>query len=173
MAGVFSSTLAGLSVTPIVTGAAGDEIEVDGTHVFWRNPSGNILKTSTAGGSSTTIFSSPSRTFALSSDAVYVVTGYPTSDIWRALKAGAVPEKVATGQKEVVDIIADNAHVYWTVPGGPNAGSIMRLKLAGGTPELFINAITLPQYLALDDKAVYWTSPGSGGEKGGVFKVAK
>ncbi|MBI5533770.1 MAG: hypothetical protein HY898_13705 [Deltaproteobacteria bacterium] len=70
----------------------------------------------------------------------------------------------------------DASTVYWTNGGsGPNSGTVMRVGLSGGAPDVVASNQDAPAGIAVDATAVYWTSLGSndGSPDGEVIKIAK
>ncbi len=73
--------------------------------------------------------------------------------------SGPRPETVlATGQAGPSALATDGTHLYWTNTAG---GELMRLPLAGGTPERLVSGQSQPRKLALGPTHVYWANRGS------------
>jgi hypothetical protein len=75
-----------------------------------------------------------------------------------ACTSGLRPETVlASGQAGPSSLASDGAFLYWTNRSG---GQVMRMPLAGGTPEQRASGQNQPQGIALSATHVYWANRG-------------
>src|SRR5688572_28031779 len=65
---------------------------------------------------------------------------------------------LASGQAGPSALATDGTHLYWTNTTG---GELMRMPLAGGTPERIVSGQSQPRKLALSATHVYWANLGS------------
>ena len=74
-----------------------------------------------------------------------------------------------SGQAAPVALAVDTTHVYWLNSGvidalqNPGTGSLMRLALTGGAPEILVSEIASPISLIVDDTHAYWGLAAAGG----------
>ncbi|HVZ74604.1 MAG TPA: hypothetical protein VHJ20_19615 [Polyangia bacterium] len=68
-------------------------------------------------------------------------------------------------------VVADATNVYWTEHGHgtaiPSDGAVMKMPLAGGTPEALVSGLHGPGDMALDGDTLYW-----GNTDGRIMKVS-
>jgi hypothetical protein len=69
------------------------------------------------------------------------------------------PTVLATGMAlgEIVSygkVVSDGQHVYWSE--GSGGGTIRRVAVTGGTPQILATGLSLPDGIDLDDTSVYW-----------------
>jgi len=77
----------------------------------------------------------------------------------RVLKAGGMPETIASGVAGPVFVTADDENVYWLSFGDTALrGALSRAPIGGGpTTKLVETPGLIFSGLALDDEAVFWT----------------
>jgi sugar lactone lactonase YvrE len=69
------------------------------------------------------------------------------------------PVNIATGQNNPFAVAFDSDYVYWTNHGTVSGdASVMRVPLAGGTPQLVARDQTSASFLVVDASNVYWTN---------------
>ncbi|MGH1346005.1 MAG: hypothetical protein ACRBN8_30855 [Nannocystales bacterium] len=99
------------------------------------------------------------RDLAVKGSYAYVPTGQwfgrgpgePEGKIVRVSLSGGARSDLATGQPGPVSVAVDNEHVYWTCQG-----AVMRVSVAGGSPERFAEfEDDYPWHIVLDQERVY------------------
>jgi len=90
----------------------------------------------------------------------------------RAPASGDEPSKTLISmQQNPLAITVDGEHIYWVNAGSLSVsadgsvvrdGSILRVKIAGGDPELLADEQAVPYAIAIDTGHVYWTNLGDG-----------
>lgn len=78
-------------------------------------------------------------------------------------RGSAEPLTMATGDdgKHARGLALDATHAYWTTgrvvaDGVPSGGSLMRVALEGGAPEVLVSDLMLPGEIAVDAHNAYW-----------------
>ena len=94
-------------------------------------------------------------------ETVYYTTG---TEVMSMPAAGGRPVMLASGQRNVVALAADDQRLYWAAAGHgayeglPPDGQIFSIPLAGGPATTLAAAQPWPRALTVDDVNVYWTS---------------
>lgn len=110
--------LSGAGLTTIITGAnvaAGTQIYVNGSTLYWTNTSGAIMKATTAGASVATVVAGPTYATSIVADATHLYwTATATGCIGRCTLAGAEVEKEwITGLSAPRGVFVNSERVYW------------------------------------------------------------
>lgn len=84
------------------------------------------------------------------------------------------PDAIASAQIDVIQITADDTHVYWLTGGGnAGAGALHRAELDGTNPITVADRIVNPVSLAASDTHVYILDRGDGSGDGTLWRLPK
>ena len=95
---------------------------------------------------------------------LYYTTG---TEVMSVPVVGGAPTVLATGQRRVVALAADDQRLYWAAAGHypslgiPADGEIASMPLAGGAPTVLAAGQRIPSAIAVDEMNVYWTAGGA------------
>ncbi len=157
---------ASLTTPPVLAGGTHPwAIAIDGSRVFWNaNGDGNIWRTPTESGTSTTVAIALNGPVDVKVDATYA---YFTSagEVSRVRKDGAgLLESIARNQIASEYLALDAAHIYWTQNGtapGYTDGVVMAADLDGANPTRISSSEHRPRGIAVEATGLYWTNYGS------------
>lgn len=135
-------------------------LAVDATHVYWTtggdlgDGGGTVMKVPIAGGAPITL-ANATLPWAVAVDASNVYFSAVTPDaIQKTPLAGGAPVVLATSNGSPHAIAVDSSGVYWTQPG-----SVRRVALAGGPPEVLLDLnLNQTDGIALDATTIYFTT---------------
>jgi hypothetical protein len=135
-------------------------IAVDGSAVYWANFNRDTIMRMPFGGVPVPIVSATGvGFFAIDGTSVYWTDG-SGGRVMRTPLDGGPPVVLAAGQPGPGEIAVNATDAYWLNNGVSQCGvrgTIMKVALAGGTPEV-IAELDLARVLALDATSVYWTN---------------
>jgi hypothetical protein len=133
-------------------------IAVDGSAVYWANFNSDTIMRMPFGGAPVPIVSATDvGFFAIDGTSVYW-TDRSGGRVMRTPLDGGPPVVLAAGQPGPGQIAVNATDAYWLNDGVSQCGvrgTIMKVALAGGTPEV-IAELDLARTLALDATSVYW-----------------
>ena len=137
--------------------AGGGAFALDSTHVYWVDRAqGTLSKKPRAGGTAARLASGLIQPTSVAVDGMRAyVTTYSESEVLSVpLEGGAFPTTHASGLMVPHAIVAHTTGVYW---GNRAGGTIMRLPLGGGAPQIFDRGQN-PEVLVFGRDALYWLS---------------
>jgi hypothetical protein len=148
-------------------------IATDARFVYWTTRQG-IRAASLAGGSAFTLHASSTlRAIAAAGDALFYAD-YAARNIGRIRDGDPDSREVFVQDANPSALAIAGGHLYWTqasednvIQSGAREGSIARVALSGGDPEVLASALEHPLNLAVTDEAVFF-GVGSGG---GVYRL--
>lgn len=154
-----------------VTLAAGQHVPaalaVDQTGVYWSNggnaSGGSIAKVGLDGGASTTLAPATDPLhIALDAGNVLWTSG---GAIWKVAEQGGSPATlIASGPWVATGVAARAGTAYWVAVGDAGGGLVMKVAVAGGTPEMIASLqspLAQPFAIAVDANEVYWADNGT------------
>ena len=153
-------------------------LATDGTSLFYFSlPAGadekhaDVMRAPIAGGKATKIASADRtvRVLFIAADKENVYWPEPGRLVKAPVTGGAVTEiaKVVYAWAAA----SDGMHLYRTDSPGESMGAIMRVPIAGGSPESLATGFSFPVALAVDAKSVYFVNFDA--EDGAVLRVPK
>lgn len=150
-------------------------LAVDGTHVYWTEPStGSVGRAPKMGGPAEIVAAGEAKPFglALDADAVYwtTITG---NAIRRRAKVGGSPKTLTDLASNCTDLALDADAAYWSNAIG--GGGMGRIPKAGGAAATLFPVEGIPGSLAVDGASVYvWVAdPSTASWPGQPRRVAK
>lgn len=167
---VRKAPLAGGAPVDLATGLAtpmGIAVDAAFAYVATKN---SVVKLPLSGGAPIVLDASPATGVAVNATHVYWASN---QSLKRVTLDGSSVEVVAPSAG-VGHLALDATHVYWT---SESDGSVRRVPLAGGTPEVLASGQLDPQHLTLDGDQVYFANFADDGfinnDKGSVMSVKK
>jgi hypothetical protein len=148
--------------TPVTLVAAGSgevfgSLAVDGTNVYWAEPSnpGAVLSVPVGGGAPKTLASQQPQPNSISIAGNSVYWTLFRYSVVSVPVGGGVPVTVGIGVMPN-SVAADSNNVYFTDDGN---GTVVQAPLAdAGTQFMLVNMQPSPRNIAVDSTSVYWTS---------------
>jgi hypothetical protein len=138
----------------VASGVPMMRMAADSTYVYWTDTSGGtVRKVAATGGSVVTLASGENAPFGIALDANNVYWASQGAGTLKKISLnGGTPTLLATGgAREHIDV--DATHVYWTA-----GNSVMRVAIAGGTPETVAEGAATAYALAVGAQHVYWST---------------
>lgn len=143
-----------------------EDIAVDASSVYWIESGGPscVMRVPLAGGAPVAVTPAKKSVtcagLAVDSNGVYFIEG---DNVMRAPLAGGAPATLASAQPLYLpNILAiHDASIYWN-NGGSSPATIMRVGLAGGTPQVVAQGDDIADGFAVDGASVYWAEFGVG-----------
>ena len=148
-------------------------IVLDATNAYWvaGGASGGVFSVLLAGGTVTTIESSPyARQLAVDATSVYwhaTSQGIGSGTLLRAPKGGGTATTLASSLNNPWSIAVDATSVYWTDCCNP--GSLLKVPLGGGSVTTLAMGRVYPSSIHLDATNLYWVDDS---DPGYVLKLA-
>jgi hypothetical protein len=157
-------------------------IAIDSKNVYWvKGASGNdgVIMKAPIGGAAAPLYTNQQIPEALATDGTNVywadwgtfdASGASNNDatIWQGSVDGGTPIMLASNQQAPSCIVVDSQNVYWNNLGklgadlfpATNSGSIMQVKIGGGTVITVAGFQAIPTGLAVGNGSIYWTDYG-------------
>jgi hypothetical protein len=148
-------------------------VAVDEASVYWLYLQGGVvMKIPIEGGSPTKLAASGGQGVGIAVDGTDVYwTDFTLGLVMRVPREGGPAVTIVSGDmSRYPDAIAlDAGSIYWTNSGSGLVanGTIMKMPMAGGSPQTLATGQSLPMGIAVDAANVYWIDDG-----GAVKKVA-
>ncbi|MBW2523098.1 MAG: hypothetical protein JRI23_02930 [Deltaproteobacteria bacterium] len=156
-----------LIATTLGVANSGDDLTVDGTHVYWLESSGagRVGKVGKDGNGAVELASDLS---GLTGIAVYGSDVYwscaPCDAIKRVSTAGTNPATLADSEDAPSDVAVTSDGIFWvnrvtmSTSSPVTTGSVRRLEHGQSTPVSLATNQAGPHAIAVDDTHVYWTN---------------
>jgi hypothetical protein len=157
-------TADGGTSTMLAMGAPAD-IAVDGTYVYWTDPTAKtVMKVPKSGGAAITLASSQDVGPGLAVDTAYVYWTTTQGSVMKAPLVGGAPIAVASDQRQPNSLAISLGNLYWANAGANfvGTGSVMKASLATGEVATLAANRDGVGALAVDATSVYWIENGEG-----------
>lgn len=145
--------------TPLVTGLASvfSRVAFDGSYVYYGDASANIVRVSTAGGSSASVVPGANLKSQIAVDGTDVFWVSTTNIATAPIATGTI-QNLAPESGFVADLIVDSQNVYWVSSGA----TINRVHRDGTGLTALASNLSFVRALAADANYIYWGNETTG-----------
>lgn len=147
--------------TPLVLASAltsaPEVIAVDASNVYWGTGDGRVMMVPKGGGTPTQLAYYETSVVDLVVGGSFVYWATNGGDVIQTPTGGGASTAIVVGIDSILGLALDSTSLYFATSAYP-LGTIQKVALAGGTPELLWSGTDTPETIQVDATSVYFTT---------------